>query len=80
MKDRPSYNSLKESLRCANAEAQGYLERLQNVSEALLKSQTRELSAAKLCATMTEQNVQLQQLCWTLARALDKALTKESAA
>ena len=27
---RPSYNSLKESLRCANQEAKGYLERVVN--------------------------------------------------
>ena len=36
---RPSYNSLKESLYCANQEAQGYLERVANQSQEIERLQ-----------------------------------------
>lgn len=79
MKNRPSYNSLKEDLRCANAETRGYLDSLTCARAELTQAQMRESSAAKLCATLTEQNVQLQQMCWTLAKALDTILERRTA-
>lgn len=71
-RQKPSYNCLRESLRCANAEAGGYLESLNRLRREVGPLE-EELKAGKVAA-----NSHLR-LVWLLVTALEHAQAKIAA-